>query len=402
MKSTTKINSDGSISTQAQTLLSELKQSARSMEIRAEALRNDQARLDTFMSNIKWLLSVVGALIVATLAAIGYLGFESVSDIEERVRASVGPAVEAEIQTQSNLATEVTKIHEEYRVLEADFEKYQEWANVLSAVSSNTELANLDSSYAYNRISAISLIEEGDETQASEEERLTALTFLNAIILKGVEGQVDPNVLFNSAVDASRLGMREQAAQLAALASFARPSLSHRSYELQLSELFGQEYTFDEQTRELIIVELSQSEVRERAWAELMTLVAEVPRSGAEQVYSRAQNVAVRNRTFGHYTQMIEVMETSFSAKPDQVTSYAHATLAQLLSWESAEGWKGRYSSAVEAALSEMAKESPSASWYPHTARELVEEALRIGELDSLLTSAALYDIDLIAIISKT
>lgn len=115
-------NQDGSISTRAEVLLAELEQTAKSMEIRSQGLKNDQARLDTYMTNIKWILSVVGAMIIAAFAAVGYLGFESISDLEERVKTSAMTTVDQRILTHASSADSFNSISEKYQELEQDYE----------------------------------------------------------------------------------------------------------------------------------------------------------------------------------------------------------------------------------------------------------------------------------------
>lgn len=385
------LNENGSISTSVQVLLTELQQTSKSMEIRAEGLKNDQARIDIFMSNIKWLLSVIGALIVTALATIGFFGFSSVKDIEDRVGSNAEAAVEQRLLYESRVTSQLSGIASLYRDLEDDYELYRTWADALVAVSADSGLADRDSRNAANLVSQISL--DKDRTQ---EDRLRALALLEKIIRSGSVGEADPNDLFNAGVDASRLGMHSQALQLAVLASFARPSVSHRAYELQMEDLFGRRFVFDEEIAELVQTELSPVEVRKQAWDELLVLLKEVPRSEAEQAYSRASNVAIRNRSAGYYQEMIDVVETSAITAPVQITSYAYQTLATLYSWQSDEGWEKDFWKFMELAMEKLNRESPQSSWVKHSAREMLKEASEINELQKMLELASKYDVDLV------
>lgn len=388
---TSALNNDGSISTVSKVLLTELQQTAKSMEIRAEGLKNDQARIDIFMSNIKWLLSVIGALIVTALATIGFFGFNSIKDIEVRVGSNAEAAVEQRLLRDSRVTSQLSQIASLYRDLEADYEQYRTWADALVAVSADSDLANRDSRHATNLVSKIS--SDKDRTQ---EDRLRALALLEALIRSGSVGEADPNDLFNAGVDASRLGMHSQALQLAVLANHARPSVSHRAYELQMEDLFGRQFVFDETIGELVQTELSPVEVRNQAWDELLTLLKEIPRSEAEQAYSRTSNVAVRNRSSGHYQEMIDVIEETAKNSPKKITSYAYQTLATLYSWQSNEGWESDFWKSIELALEKLSRESPQSTWVQHSAQEMLKEANEINDLQRLLDLSSKYDVDLV------
>lgn len=390
---TATINEDGSISTKTQVLLKELEQASKSMEIRSEALRNDQARLDSFMSNIKWMLSVVGALIIAAFAGVGYFGFSSINDLEDRVKSSAAIAVDQRITALEDEKTDFELIASQYEGLEADYETYRTWADALLAVASETDFSSRDSKHAYDQVNEISVMEA-----PTREDRVRALALLEPLIQSGTNGEADPNDLFNAGVSASRLGMNREALKLAVLASHTRPTISHRAFELQMEELFGTRFTFDETSRELIESDLSPDEVRQQAWAELLDMISQAPRIESEQAYSRAANVAVRNRSEGSFRELIDVIEASAVTHSNQLTSYAYQTLAGIYAWESAPDWEQNFWTSIEASVRLLAQESPSASWVEHTARELLQEAQRVNQLPRLLKLASDFDVDLVGL----
>ena len=340
------LNQDGSISTRAEVLLAELEQTAKSMEIRSQGLKNDQARLDTFMTNIKWILSVVGAMIIAAFGAVGYLGFESISDLEERVKTSAMTTVDQRILTHASSADSFNSISEKYQELEQDYETYRTWADALSTVSSESELGDRDSRHATTVVSEIAA-----SGATSQEDRLRALALLEAIIRAGINREADPNDLFNAGVDASRMGMYQQASKLAMLASHTRPTVPHRAFELQMEEMFGRRFVYDETENNLVAIDLPAEQVRAEAWQELLATLADAPQLGSAQAYSRASNVTVRNRSAGFYTEMINVIEASLETHPGRVTSYGLQTLSALYLWSEGADWEENYWRAVEASI---------------------------------------------------
>ena len=154
---------------------------------------------------------------------------------------------------------------------------------------------------------------------------------------------------------------------------------------------FHPEFTFD--GVKLQKVASPAEAVRAEAWTELKEIIASAPRQEGEQAYSRASNMAVRNRSSGYYTELIAVIEQSLLDTPDAVTSYAVATLAQLYTWEAKPDWRRKYDLAVAMSLDKMSTESPVSSWYKHTARELIQNASRLSEVDGFLEQAAVVGI---------
>ena len=70
---------------------------------------------------------------------------------------------------------------------------------------------------------------------------------------------------------------------------------------------------------------------------------------------------------------------------PNQLSSYAYATLASLYSWDGGHNWNSNYWSAVKKAIGKIKNESSATSWFQHTADTLFKNAYRMEILDEFI-----------------
>ena len=61
------------------------------------------------------------------------------------------------------------------------------------------------------------------------------------------------------------MGMYQQASKLAMLASHTRPTVPHRAFELQMEEMFGRRFVYDETENNLVAIDLPAEQVRAEA-----------------------------------------------------------------------------------------------------------------------------------------
>lgn len=348
-------------------------------KLNSDQLDRDARRVEKFFSDIKWIISIVGSMFTVLIFLFSFFGFSSISDIKAELRTQVPIEVQNELRRDNELIMDAKRIVRNLTSMEQEYEQFKEWSNALSIVSESGDIASTDGKYAYDRVSIISR-----SVSPTEQERREAAVLLDALIDLGQKGSIDPNILFNSSVTAQRLKFSVRAAKLATLAYTWRPSTSHRLKMLQHQDDFGISYQFDPSRALLVKHDLTSDEVRSQTWGEILAILAQNPRIEGEQAYSRAQNVAVKNRSSGYFTQLIDVINTAVKSDPEGATSYAYKSLAVLYSWRGNKGWEDDFWAAVEMAAQKLAEESPLSSWYGHTARELLIETRRLGKREKL------------------
>ncbi len=212
--------------------------------------------------------------------------------------------------------------------------------------------------------------------ELAEGDRERALENLKTIIRLGVQGHVDPNLLFNSSSVASTLDLDHEALILSTLCAEIDPKPSHTMRKLRLENVFGQAYVYKDNA--LHEEDVQPITVRERAWSHALDVIKDNPVVQCELIYSELHNIAVRNREMGYIEQAIAAIESL--AKGGRLPSYAFVTLAGFYAMIGAEDWRDKFNKAFEEAARQLSKESPASSWYQHTIREAVQWASRLGQ----------------------
>lgn len=392
-----KLNPDGSILSRAEAKIKEIELQLEMLSLRKAALDRDAERSDKYLTQVKWMFGAASGLVSLVCISLSFFGFKSVNAIKEEVLQIIPVAVQNELRFEGELKASATDLVEGLEMIQGKYESFKEWSETLadtqnskSVVSTDRYVASADVHYAYSRTSEISA--RGNE--ATEQERREAAVLLDALIDLSVNGSADPNTIFNASVNADRLNFTERASKLSTLAYEWQPSTSHRAKMLQNQDVLGVSYSFDRGNAELVALDITPEEARAEAWSGSLALLAKNPRIEGEQAYSRAQNIAVRNRSRGYYTQLIDVIEQAVSIDPDAPTSYAFKSLAELYAWRSSPGWESDFWRSVEMAVSRLAQESPRSSWYGHSVRELIEEASELDAMERLIEIFAQNGLD--------
>lgn len=330
----------------------------------------DKQRFDAFMVHIKWIVSAVSSIVLIGVGFVSFLGISNLNDIGQQLAENAKAQVRNEIEGNEQNIASISTLTKELQKAEKQYHTYKEYIDSLDVLR---ELESVDRQDPYFAFERLERLESEDSTPAN---RGTALKLLANIIEAGERGIADPNMLFNSSVAAERLNFQLEAVKLAVLAEHWQPSLPHTAVRAQTTEVLGQ--TFKVEGNKLQPAELLPKEVRKKAWKDLVDMVSQAPRVGGEHIYSRASNVAVRNRAEGYYQELIDTIVESEESSSGNLTSYAYAKLAQMYVWQGSEGWKASYVNATKKALHALSSESPGATWYDQTIDALIAEASRV------------------------
>ena len=343
-------------------------------------LNDESARVDAFMTHVKWIVSVVSSIVVVVVGFVTFLGISNLNEIGKQVAEDAKSRVRLAIQKDEQNILEIKRLSASLKSAHDDYVKYREAIDSLSLLPELSSIDRADPYFAYQRLRRL---EAEEYTPAN---RGTALKLLDLVIQAGERGVADPNILFNSAVVAAKLSLDLESAKLAVLAAHWRPSRSHRAREAQATEILGKTYRLEGERLEL--VDSPPAVVRKAAWNDLLEMVRLAPRVEGEHIYSTASNVAVNNRSAGYQAQLAEAILDSERRMPEQLSSYAYVTLARMYARQGEPGWKEKYWMATRKALAKLKQESPIVSWYSHSAEDLVETVIRLNvEADFLRVS---------------
>ncbi|MDD9911161.1 MAG: hypothetical protein OXR62_15945 [Ahrensia sp.] len=356
------------------------------------AFNSECERLDKHLESQRYFLrstmGIASFLVIGFGALALFLLGSSISELKQEVITVAQAAVQREINTQADNASELAKIGRDLRNAKAIYEDSKAAIEALSYVKDAESIDERDPSGAYTRLSEIEAkYYQKDDIVPTPEDRAAALALLEKIIESSRAGIAEPNLIFNAAVSASRLNFHSQAVQLAVLAEYWQSTTAHRVLVAEFSHLYGRSYKFDGD--EIKQDEGSPEDVRANSWKQLEDILVSMPRQESEQAYSRAFNMATRSRGAGSYEQLIALIEASLSAKPDRVTSYALANLAQLYSMQGDADWRQKYWETADLAIDKLREESPATSWYEHTLRDLLKSSDAISERDEMIKRLA-------------
>ena len=266
-----------------------------------------------------------------------------------------------------------------------------------------------DPTFSYEELSRLRNSEGGAKSEAN---RTLAQAHLSNIIDQGSTGIVDPNTLFNAAVEANMWDFDDEALRLATLAQHYRPSASHAMLLADLQATFGMAFELNKNGK-LERTSDNADVIREAAVEEARIEVLKVPRLQGEIIYSRANNIANRNRETGAFSVFIDTLDASLdpdrrvqaltdagvdnpqSYRDNVPMSYAYSTLADWHAMRGAPGWDQAFWANAARALELLATESKMATWYDSTARELAKTAGRLGVADRMTELAAEKGVDL-------
>ena len=332
----------------------------------------DKDRLDAFMVHIKWIVSVVSSIVLIVVGFVSFLGVSNLNEITNQLSQNAKSYVRIAIDQENGNMSAIESLSERLQSAQVDYESHRAAIDSLALLAELEAVDRQDPHYAFSRL------RELDTQEMTPENRGAALKLLANIIDAGVQGIADPNLLFNTAVLAENLGFYLEAAKVAVLAEFWRPSPSHRAVSAQTAETLGQRFELVEGS--LRAKNTPPNEVRTLAWSDLLNMVADAPRVEGEHIYSRAWNVAHRNQSVGYFDEVIDAILESEKMHPNRLTSYAYATLAQIYIYQASEDWNAKSQAAMLKAIELLEEESPMATWYNSTLKTLSE--LSVGVED--------------------
>ena len=319
------------------------------------------------MTHIKWLVSSLGSLVLVVIAGASFLGISSVNDIGEELSRNVKSLVTQAIEEQEGKKIQIKELHDELQSAKHTYDQNKDAIKSLSILATLKDVGKRDPQFAYESLKDIS------QEKATPANRGTALKLLEDVIEAGQRGLADPNLLFNTATIASRLNLQLEALKLAVLAEHWQASVSHRAIRAETAQVLGR--NFEYRNGRLHEMAATPYQIKEEAWKNLLELVGQVPREESEQVYGKAWNVALRNRSSGYFKSFIEKIKETEKSSPTKLTSYAYAMLAKLIAHQGSTGWKREHEETVAKALELLKTESPLATWYDNTREELDSQA---------------------------
>ena len=332
------------------------------------------------MVHIKWIVSVVSGVVLIGVGFVSFLGVSNLNDIGEQLAQNAKAQVRNAIETENGNVTSIDNLTKVLQGAKNQYEQNKGYIKSLNVLNNLKDINRDDPYFAYEKLEQM---EYEESTPAS---RKTALELFANVIESGERGIADPNTLFNASVSAERMGFHLEAVKLAVLADHWQPTLSHKAVRAQATGLLG--HSFELVGGRLQQVELSPKDVRRLSWQDMLDMVELAPRVECEHIYSRASNIARRNRGDGYFRQLIDTILKSETMHPGELTSYAYSTLAEIYAWQGEEGWREKYIDATTKSLQLLAKESPDSTWYDHSVGDSVGTAGRLGKLSELLALA--------------
>lgn len=141
-------------------------------------------------------------------------------------------------------------------------------------------------------------------------------------------GNVDANLLFNSAMVASRLDMDDVSLKLLTYANYFSPASSHKIALNRVQMTIGRAYTVKqqagsvgaiggqlEQTYPLTVQDKKPEEIEREAFTSALTAAANAPLPQNEIIYAELWNMAQKTREAGGYERMRDVLLASYKAR---------------------------------------------------------------------------------------
>lgn len=317
--------------------------------------------------SLRFIVGVVAAVVVAGSAFAVFLFGNNLTDVKNDMRETVAILVAQEISTSIKSEETIKELQGKLTSMLADYERYKEALDALSYASTLAGRATLDPHGIYLRLSDIR--DRQSRSEDRDNDRATALSLLDDAIAAAVAGNTDPNTAFNTGIVASSLELEIQATKLITLAYWSKPSIEHEINLVSRQDIFGRKFEFVNGA--LVESQISEADVRVAAWQRALELMETTTGPAQVQVLSQAANMADRNRGSGYIPQMIHALTKNINDYPDQVTSYAYAILADLVSRNSQGDWRSQYIGHVATAIKLLERESPNANWYNSSIKNL-------------------------------
>ena len=339
---------------------------------------------DRELGFIKAVVSVLGLISFVFLGVLGYFAKRYIDDIQKTVQQTTTIFLDESFAKEGERQKAFTKLAD-------DSHQYvEEYKEILESLEGLRELKDLagateDASYAYSRATLLvkRYMELDADAQGGEKAkglRLEVSSLLDIIESEALKGNVNANTVFNAAANAGRMQDTLRSLRLMTLAADLEPSDAHQL--AKLDEEYKMGISFSVSGGSISRIESDAGTIRETAFARAMEIVAKGKLQQSEIIISRAWNMAERGREEGALDALIEVLEGLVSPRKGNVTSYVHVTLAQLYGRQALPDWEGKAKAALTTAIELLAKESPLATWYDSSQRELGTISQRLGLFD--------------------
>ncbi len=194
--------------------------------------------------------------------------------------------------------------------------------------------------------------------------------------LKGVDaGVLATDDLYNAAAIAGRLKFSwlATAYQVAAFKQDSKPIYEVRALRHTVESGQFQQLSDTEAYKAAGRIVSSADE----AYRRMLELVYTAEAPNCELIYSEAWNIAEHLRKYRPLITAFEELATK-----GYLTSYAHVIAAQLYAREGAVGWRTYMEQQTELAKEKLSAESPMATWYNSSQRELKQLVERLSNPD--------------------
>lgn len=382
------------------------------IDARLENVEFSERTFSRQMTQYTWVVSIASGFVVALGVGATFLFGRSLSNTREEIEKTLRVLVTQELMREGQVSENFNELVEKLRDAERRYENICGNLDELDRYNQLLSGSHTDPTFSYQEASKLEV--KARSQQLTRDERRTVQGHLNVVISKGLDGTVDPNTLFNSSVVGGRLDFDEEAIKLAVLANHFNPAPSHSIYLAEMENTFGLSYRMD--GTKMIQRRADPSLVREQARKKAIVEVIRAPREGCEQIYSRANNIAVREREVGQFSKLIDAIETSIdpSSRKDalseledaaemersivedsSLTSYALVTLADAHAMRGEPGWRENFLKYARKAIETVATESPMSTWYYHTLRNLNRSGERVGLGQEISAFAEEWSVDL-------
>lgn len=370
-----------------------------SVEHRYEMMMRELSeRNETQIRFFRWAASLGFTLVVIAGGVLAFVFNGSLNAIRVELREAVTIYVNSVITEGTQGFKDIEELSSSFRRATEDLAELQATLERLSFFETATGPVDEVPPAIYARLSELEDGFWGESAtdgvdRPADEQYFEAAVLLQRAIDAGLQESMDPNEVFNSGIIASRMGFEAEAAKLRTIAFSLRPTPDHRATMLASEDMFGIRYRIESGV--LVRDDAPRETVRSEAWNSMLLLVGSAGMESQTQVYSQAANMAERNRALGYTQELAERLESVTTDRPDLVTAYTYAILADLETRSGGTGWREAFRHYQGMSIALLAEESPNAPIYDPTVRNLLSRANFVGELNEVIEALRGAGVDL-------
>lgn len=334
------------------------------LEIQEKRIEEVISSAEKAVSNVHAIWVKVIPILIAFVSLVSlvfvFYGIKNINDLRDEAKKVAQFEVSRILKEKQKLTVDVDNLAKDLEEAREKLDLSNSAINAIKIQSESAEMLRNDVQGLYASLSK------------NEVDRSVKFKNLKNIIVVGKKGEVDPNVLFNSATQASRLDFTLEALKLLSLAVTFDPKPIYILKKARLENVFGYKYNFT--NGELKRSSDPASSIRSQAWETVKQTIKNNPVEDPHLTYSELWNIAERSNHAGYQQDAIDLILELEIKHGEKIPSYAFVILAQLYARQSYANWEENTWLSINKTISKYSKESPMSAWYENTRRELCEK----------------------------